>query len=324
MGKISIKKLISIVTPVFNEEENVQFYFDSINAAIKNLEDKYNFEFIITDNNSSDSTLKLFSDICKKDHRLKIFKLSKNYGYQKSLWTGICQSSGDAVIPIDCDLQDPPELISQFIKHWENNNKIVYGVRKSRKEKFLSTRQIVDLPMLRNFFYFIINKISDDKIPKNAGDFMLIDKVIVNHVKNIFDHNIYLRGVIFSLGYKKESIYYDRKIRQKGKTKFHFSKSLKLAIDGIVGLSALPLRIASITGIIISTITMLLSIFFILSKFMFNVTYPAGLTTIIVLILLGISLNALFLGIIGEYISRIYDQQKNRPITIIETRIENN
>jgi len=317
------KKLISIVTPVFNEEENVQFYFDGINAAIKNLEDKYNFEFIITDNNSSDSTLKLFSDICKKDNRLKIFKLSKNYGYQKSLWTGICQSSGDAAIPIDCDLQDPPELISQFIKHWENNNKIVYGIRTSRKEKFLSTRQIVDLPMLRNFFYFIINRISDDKIPKNVGDFMLIDKVIINHIKNISDHNIYLRGIIFSLGYKKESIHYDRKIRQKGKTKFYFSKSLKLAVDGIVGLSALPLRIASITGIIISTITMLLSIFFILSKFIFNITYPAGLTTIIVLILLGISLNALFLGIIGEYISRIYDQQKNRPVTIIEKRIEN-
>ncbi len=318
------KKVISIVTPVFNEEENVQFYHDGISSVIKKLENKYDFEFIITDNNSDDLTLNLFSDISKNDNRFKIYKLSKNYGYQKSLWTGICQSKGDAVIPLDCDLQDPPELIPEFIKHWENDNKIVYGVRKSRKEKFLNTRQIVDLPMLRNLFYYIINKISDDKIPKNTGDFMLIDQVIVNHIKKIFDHNIYLRGIIFSLGYKKKSINYDRKIRAKGTTKFYFAKSLKLAIDGIVGLSALPLRIASITGIIISTITMFLSIFFILSKFILNINYPAGLTTIIVLVLLGISLNALFLGIIGEYISRIYDQQKNRPITIIEKRIENN
>ena len=227
-----------------------------------------------------------------------------------------------AIILMDCDLQDPPELIKEFIKHWEDNNKIVYGIRHSRKEKFLK-QKIVDLPMFRNIFYYILNKISDDKIPKNVGDFMLIDKLIVNHIKKIFDHNIYLRGIIFSLGYKKKSINYQREKRKYGNTKFHFSKSLKLAIDGIVGLSALPLRIASIIGIIISTITMLLSIFFILSKFMFDINYPAGLTTIIVLVLFGISLNALFLGIIGEYLSRIYDQQKNRPITIIEERIDN-
>ena len=316
-------KLISIVTPVFNEEENINYYYETVTSAIMSFEKSYNFEFIITDNNSSDKTLELLREISSKDKRLKIFKLSKNYGYQKSLWTGICQSNGDAVIPMDCDLQDPPELIKEFIKHWEDKNKIVYGIRNSRKEKFLETKKIVDFPMFRNIFYYILNKISDDKIPKNVGDFMLIDKVIVNHIKKIFDHNIYLRGIIFSLGYKKKSINYHREKRKYGSTKFHFSKSLKLAIDGIVGLSALPLRIASIIGIIISTITMLLSIFFILSKFMFDINYPAGLTTIIVLVLFGISLNALFLGIIGEYLSRIYDQQKNRPVTIIEERIDN-
>ena len=316
-------KLISIVTPVFNEEENINYYYETVTSAIMSFEESYNFEFIITDNNSSDKTLELLREISSKDKRLKIFKLSKNYGYQKSLWTGICQSNGDAVIMMDCDLQDPPELIKEFIKHWEDNNKIVYGIRNSRKEKFLETKKIVDFPMFRNIFYYILNKISDDKIPKNVGDFMLIDKVIINHIKKIFDHNIYLRGIIFSLGYKKKSINYHREKRKYGSTKFHFSKSLKLAIDGIVGLSALPLRIASIIGIIISTITMLLSIFFILSKFMFDINYPAGLTTIIVLVLFGISLNALFLGIIGEYLSRIYDQQKNRPVTIIEERIDN-
>ena len=207
-------KLISIVTPVFNEEENINYYYETVTSAIVSLEKSYNFEFIITDNNSSDKTLELLRKISSKDKRLKIFKLSKNYGYQKSLWTGICQSNGDAVIPMDCDLQDPPELIKEFIKHWEDKNKIVYGIRDSRKEKFLETKKVVDFPMFRNIFYYILNKISDDKIPKNVGDFMLIDKVIVNHIKEISDHNIYLRGIIFSLGYKKKSINYHREKRK--------------------------------------------------------------------------------------------------------------
>ncbi len=145
-------KLISIVTPVFNEEDNINYYYETITSSIMSFEKSYDFEFIITDNNSSDKTLELLREISSKDKRLKIYKLSKNFGYQKSLWTGICQSNGDAVIPIDCDLQDPPELIKEFIKHWEDNNKIVYGIRQSRKEKFLETKKIVDFPMFRNIF----------------------------------------------------------------------------------------------------------------------------------------------------------------------------
>ncbi len=315
------KKLISIVTPVFNEEETINYYFDEIFNQIEKLKDDFDFEIIITDNNSSDNTFDIIKNKAKDNINIRAFKLSKNYGYQKSLWTAICQSKGDAVIPIDCDLQDPPELINRFIKYWINDYKIVYGVRTSRKESFADTKKIVDLPMMRNIFYWLLNKISEDKIPRNVGDFMLLDKIIVDKIKTIYDQNIYLRGVIFSLGFSRKSVNYERNARKHGNTKFYFAKSLKLAVDGIVGLSSLPLRIASIFGIIIASLTLILSIFFILSKFMFDINYPAGLTTIIVLVLFGISLNALFLGVIGEYLSRIYDQQKNRPITIIEERV---
>ena len=317
------KKLISIITPVYNEEESLENYFQKITEALKKHNEKYTFEIIITDNCSTDNTFSILKNFSKIDKRFKIFKLSKNFGYQKSLWTAYCQANGDAVIPFDCDLQDPPHILENFFTLWENGNDIVYGVRTSRQEKFFSTRKIVDLPFLRNFFYYILNKISDDNIPRNSGDFMLVDKKIVSYLKKIHDHNIYLRGVIFSLGFKKAPVEYEREKRIFGKTKFNFGKSLKLALDGIIGSSGIPLRIASLTGIVISIFTMSLSIFFILSKFMFNINYPAGLTTIIVLVLLGISLNALFLGIIGEYLSRIYDQQKNRPVTIIEERIDN-
>ena len=318
------RKLISIITPVYNEEDSLENYFNVITNEISKYSSTYDFEIIITDNSSTDNTFTILKNFSSKDKRFKIYKLSKNFGYQKSLWTAYCQSSGDAVIPFDCDLQDPPYMLKNFFELWENGHDIVYGVRTSRKEKFLTTKKIVDLPLLRNIFYYILNKISDDNIPKNAGDFMLVDKKIVSYLKNIHDHNIYLRGVIFSLGFKKTHINYIRDERVFGKTKFDFGKSLKLALDGIVGSSGLPLRIASITGIIISMFTMFLSMFFILSKFMFDINYPAGLTTIIVLVLFGISLNALFLGIIGEYLSRIYDQQKNRPVTIIVERIDSN
>ena len=316
------KKLISIVTPVFNEEESIDHYFEKIYQETRELSENYNFEIIFTDNSSTDNTFKRIKQEAKNNKNIRAYKLSKNFGYQKSLWTAICQSKGEAVIPIDCDLQDPPHLIKSFIDIWnEGEYKIVCGKRTSRQEKFYKTKKIVDIPMMRSFFYFILNRISEDKIPRDVGDFMLLDKVIVEKIKNIKDQNIYLRGVIFSLGFKQKFIEYERGERKYGNTKFYFGKSLKLAIDGIVGLSSLPLRIASILGIIVATLTLLLSIFFILSKFMFNINYPAGLTTIIVLVLFGISLNALFLGIIGEYLSRIYDQQKNRPITIIEEKV---
>lgn len=315
------KKLISIVTPVYNEEATINYYFDQIFNQIEKLKDDFDFEIVITDNNSTDRTFDIIKNKARDNINIRAYKLSKNYGYQKSLWTAICQSKGDAVIPIDCDLQDPPELFETFIKYWISDYKIVYGVRTSRKESFSKTKKIVDLPLMRNIFYWLLNKISEDKIPRNVGDFMLLDRIIVDKIKKIYDQNIYLRGVIFSLGFNKKSVNYERNARKYGDTKFYFSKSLKLAVDGIVGLSSLPLRIASFFGIIIASLTLILSIFFILSKFMFDINYPAGLTTIIVLVLFGISLNALFLGVIGEYLSRIYDQQKNRPITIIEDRI---
>jgi len=316
------KKLISIITPMFNEEENVSHYFKSMKEIANSLSSKYNFEFVVTDNASTDATYKILQRISQEDGRFRIFSLSRNYGYQKSLWTGYCQSKGEASISIDCDLQDPPELFSEFLDEWENGNQIVYGIRESREESFLKSKQITDIPYLRDFFYYLLNKISINDMPKNAGDFMLIDKKITKILKKIEDHNIYIRGTIFSLGFNKKGIPYNRKARKFGKTKFKFSSSLKLALDGIVSMSALPLKIASVFGIIVALTTTILSGFFIVSKFFFDINMPAGLTTIIVLILFGISLNALFLGIIGEYIARIYDQRSNRPITIIKKSTE--
>lgn len=320
----SNKKLISIVTPVFNEQENINYYYERITKAVERLQEKYDFEFVITDNCSTDNSLVLLQEIAKKDARFRIFKLSRNYGYQKSIWTGYCQALGDAAIEFDCDLQDPPELLTQFIKKWEEGYKIIYGIRNKRAENFLKTKQVVDFPFVRKIFYKLINAISDIEMPENAGDFIFMDKVVLQLIQNISDHNIYLRGTIFSLGFKRTGIEYKREARKFGTTKFHFFKSLKLAFDGIISQSVMPLKIATVFGLVIAFLTMLLSVAYLMSKLVFNIDLPDGFTTTIVLVLFGISMNGLFLGIIGEYVARIYDQQKNRPITVIEEKTNSN
>lgn len=305
------RKLISIVTPVYNEEEGIYSYYVQITKQIDALSDKYDFEIIITDNCSTDRTYSILEELAKKDSRLKIFKFSKNFGYQKSIWTAYSKAKGDAAIEFDCDLQDPPELLPDFLEKWELGYKIVYGIRKQRKEGFLIT-------FLRKSFYRLINKISDNDLPVDVGDFLLIDKRILQNLKEVNDYDMYLRGIIFSFGYSKIGIPYNRNERLSGKSKFPFKVCFKLAIDAIVSQSILPLRIATYVGLFVAFCAAILSSFYIFAKLFFNIYMPAGFTTITVLILFSTSINAIFLGIIGEYLARIYMQGKKRPITIIE------
>jgi dolichol-phosphate mannosyltransferase len=306
-----MKKLLSIVTPVYNEEENAETYYNRIIAVIDKLSDKYDFEIIITDNCSKDKTFEVFSEIAKKDNRIKIYKFSRNFGYQRSIWTGYTKANGDVAIEFDCDLQDPPELLPQFLEKWENGAKIVYGIRKKRKEGVFIT-------FLRKVFYRFINLISEHELPLDAGDFMLIDRCILNHLKDVKDTNLYLRGTIFSYGYKREGIEYDRQERVKGNSKFPLRKMVSLALDGIISQSTLPLKVASYTGFAVAVLTLVLSFYFILAKSVFGFDYPRGFTTTLVVILFSVSLNSIFLGIIGEYIARIYIDIKKRPMSIIE------
>jgi len=309
-----MKKLVSIITPMYNEEENIVRYFKEMNKAIKKLEDKYNFEFIITDNCSTDNTYKLLEEKAKKDKRIKVYTFSKNYGYQRSIWTGYSKSKGDVTIEYDADLQDPPVLLEKFLKEWENGNKIVYGIRTHRQESKIFTK-------LRTLFYFILQKISSNNLPLNAGDFLMLDRQVIDNLVNIKDQNPYLRGTIFSFGFKRKGIEYKRNSRQAGKSKFPFYKCLNLAIDAIISQSVFPLRIATYIGLTVTCITIFLSGFYIFAKFFTDINMPTGFTTTAVLILFSISINALFLGIIGEYLARIYKQVKPEPITIIEKEI---
>jgi dolichol-phosphate mannosyltransferase len=309
------RKLVSIITPVFNEEENLDYYYREMKKATDALADRYDFEFVFTDNASTDSTFERLSAMAAQDRRIRVFSFSKNFGYQKSIATGYAKAKGVCAIEYDCDLQDPPEMLGQFLGEWEKGYQIVYGVRVTRKEGRVVT-------LLRKLFYRVINAVSEHNLPTDAGDFMLIDRVILDLLARNTDQTPYLRGTIFSFGFKRKGLPYDRRARVHGTTKFPFRKMFALAMDGIISQSIIPLRIASYTAIIVAFLAVMLSLYYIISKMFFSIDLPTGLTTTIALILFSLSLNAFFLGIIGEYLMRIYAQVRNRPVTIIAKSID--
>lgn len=305
------KKLISLIIPVFNEQENIHFFYESVLKSLNVLEGKYSFEFIFTDNHSEDLTFDLLKELGSKDGRIRVFRFSKNFGYQKSIFSGYLRAKGDALIQLDCDLQDPPGLIPEFLKHWEDGAAVVYGIRRSRKEGLLinATRQI---------FYRIANYLSDDELPVDVGDFRLVDRRVVDVLREFDDQQPYLRGAVAAMGFRQVGIPYDRGERVRGRTHFRLRDLFNLAIDGILNHSIIPLRLSSYFGILLSVITIFTIIIYAAARVYFGIDWPRGFTTLAVLTLFGISVNALFLGIIGEYLGRIYQQVKKRPLVVVE------
>ena len=310
----SNKKLISIVIPVYNEEVNVGRMYNATTTIMNHLDAKYDYEIIFTDNHSTDKTFDILSDLSQKDPKVKCLRLSRNFGYQKSILTGYLHAKGDVAIQIDCDLQDPPELIPLFLEKWGDGFQVVYGIRKSRQEGWF-------INCVRKIFYRMINLLSEDVLPKDAGDFRLIDRKIIDVLKNSEDANPFLRGMIATIGFKQIGIPYDRNLRTKGKSKFKTKDLVGLALDGILNHSIIPLRLATFVGLSVSMVTLILAIIYFMGKLIYGPTWSSGFATTTIFILLSLSLNALFLGVIGEYIGRIYKQLKRRPVTIIEEKL---
>ncbi len=307
-------KLITITVPVLNEEENIFSFYQRVCGVIDPLSDRYRFELLFTDNHSTDGTFQKLAELAKADDRIRVLRFSRNWGFQRSVYTGLVNACGHAAIQIDCDLQDPPEMIPRFIAKWEQGYQNVFGIRHSRQESRLKSG-------VRRLFYRLIDTLSEDRLPHNAGDFRLVDRKILEALKQFNDYQPYLRGEIAAMGFRQVGIEYERPDRQRGKSKFNWREMTKLAVDGILNHSIVPLRIATFFGLIISVLTFLGTIGYLAGKLFFGADWPAGFATMTILILLAISLNALFLGIIGEYLGRIYQQVKKRPLVIVEQEI---
>jgi polyisoprenyl-phosphate glycosyltransferase len=308
-------KLISFVIPVFNEEETINNCYDVLISFAKRHSTRYNFEFIFTDNHSSDKTYELLTSITQHDSRFAIFRFSRNFGYQNSIQFGIKQTQGDAVVQFDSDLQDPIELVERFIELWENGFQVVYGIRKSRKEGVFITSA-------RRLYYRILNSLSEYDIPVDAGDFRLCDKVIVNQLKNYEDYDPYIRGFIAYLGYKSIGVPYKRMKREHGKSKFKFFDLLALALRGLVNGTLLPLRLLSVFGLFLSLGCMFWGFSIVFSKVFFSADWPSGFATLALLLISSIGLNSLFFGVIGEYIANIQRHSQKRPTVALQAIVD--
>jgi len=308
------KKKISIIVPVFNEEGNIENIIHRIGLVFK-IMNNYDYEIIFTDNRSTDQTFSLIEAFSEKFDHIKAVRFSRNFGYQKSIYSGYLLASGNAVIQIDGDLQDPPELIPDLIHLWEKGNKIVYGIRKKRKEGYLIT-------FLRKLFYRFINWLSEDELPLDAGDFRLVDREVVEKtMKYSKSSSPYIRGQLAIAGFHQIGYEYERNAREFGESKFNLRKLVLLAFDGIINHSIKPLRMASFFALILSIFLILATLLYIIGKLIFGSIWPSGFATTTVLILLGILFNALFLGILGEYIGRMFLEIKKGPFVVVEDSI---
>lgn len=308
--------LISIVLPAYNEELNIRPLFERLQPILAQLSDRFRFEFVVTDNHSTDRTFAVLQEVAAGDPRVRVFRFSRNFGFQRSILTGYMQCRGDAAIQLDVDLQDPPELISVFLDKWQAGADVVYGIRMERSEGRVIT-------FARSLFYRLIDLLSEDKLPVDAGDFRLISRRVIDIVCAYRDANPYLRGTIATLGFEQVGVPYARSARKFGESKFPFSKLLSLALDGILNHSTVPLRFATYFGLVTSVLTVVLMLFYAFGRLVLGAQWPAGFTTLAALILLSISINAMLLGIIGEYLGRMYRQVRETPVTIIESVIDN-
>lgn len=308
-----VATLVSVLIPAFNEEENVERAYTAVTRTFERLPD-YALEIIFTDNHSSDRTFEILRGIAKQDERVKVIRFSRNFGYQRSLLCAYKAARGDCSIQIDCDLQDPPELIPKMLQLWRMDHQVVYGVRRTLQDSFV-------VASVRRAFYRFIASISEDELPIDAGEYRLCDRAILDELAKVNDRYPYLRGLISSMGFSQIGFEYDREDRVAGSSKFPLRSMVSLAMDGILNHSLLPLRLASYAGLFVGLLSFLLVFGYIVGRVLFGQQWPAGFATTTVLLLMSISLNAIFLGIIGEYLGRLFMQTRANADPIVETRL---
>ncbi len=307
-------KKISVVIPMYYEEEVADKCYEKMTEVLSNI-DNYDYEIICINDGSKDRTLEILERIASQDKKVKVISFSRNFGHQCAVTAGLKEVTGDVVVIIDADLQDPPELIPEMLKCWEAGNEVVYGKRKTRagESKFKL--------MTAKMFYKTLNALSDVEIPKDTGDFRLVDRKIVDQLNQLPEHNKFLRGLWGWLGYKQFAFEYERKERYAGKTKYPLKKMIKLAQDGIIGFSTKPLKVVGILGMISIVISLCVLIYSLIA-YIFNFNNLAnGWTSIMVAITFFAGVQLLSLWIISEYIGRIYDETKNRPQYIIDKKL---
>lgn len=303
------KKTISYIFPIYNEEDNIDLLYKTIDRLLKK-HTKYHYEIIFINDGSRDKSINKLIAIQQQDPRVKVIDFARNFGHQIAVTAGLDYASGDAVIIMDSDMQDPPAVSFELIKKWEEGYEVVYAQRRSRKDTFFKK-------LTANMFYHTLQKLADIDIPRNTGDFRLIDRVVVDEMKKFKEHNRFLRGMVSFIGFKQIGVQFDRDERHAGVTGYPLKKMLKFAADGILSFSSAPLQFISNVGYAVALLSFLGVLYAIFMKIFFPQITIEGWTFIVIAILFIGGVQMIMLGVLGSYIGRIYTESQDRPLYIV-------
>ncbi|NJK70744.1 glycosyltransferase [Candidatus Gracilibacteria bacterium] len=304
-----MKKTITFIFPMYNEAQNIAPLWKELQSIQKKISN-YKAEFIFVNDFSKDNTLKLLQSLAKKEPTIKVLSFSRNYGHQLAVTAGQDLATGDAVVIMDSDLQDPPEVSLDLIQKWEEGYDVVYAKRRKYKTNFIKEKSAW-------LFYRILCKISSVNIPVDTGDFRLLSKRVNDEMKKYKENSRFLRGISSLVGFKQTAVLFDRKDRLNGNTGYTFLKSLKLAIDGITGFSVAPIRLISLLGAVFAFLSFVIGFSYVIISILTGANISGWASTITAIYFLG-GIQLLMLGILGEYIGRIFIESLNRPLYTID------
>ncbi len=299
---------LSIVVAAYNEEEVLDLFFARLEEVLGGIGESY--EIICVNDGSRDRTAEILAAARARDPRIKFINLARNFGKELAMTAGLDHANGRAVVPLDADLQDPPELIADFVRLWREGYDVVYAVRNARNTDSWMKRRSAAA------FYSVINWLSDVDIPANAGDFRLMDRKVVDALKQVRERNRFMKGLFSWVGFRQTSVSYERPPRAAGKTKFNYWKLWNFALDGITGYSTVPLRIAGYFGLLFALVAMLYGFYLLIRTIVLGTDVPGYASTMVAVIFMG-GMQLVVLGIIGEYLGRLYSEAKQRPLYIV-------
>lgn len=301
--------LLSLVVPVFNEEESIDIFLKAVTPVLEQA--GLRFEVVFVNDGSRDDTFARLLDCSARDRRIKVVNLSRNFGKEAALTAGIEHAAGDVLIPIDIDLQDPPDLIAPFVARWREGYDIVYGVRSARRTDTAAKR------LSAGWFYWAFNSMSPVPIPPNVGDFRLVDRRAVEVLRQLPERNRFMKGLFAWVGFNAVGVPYERPSRAAGSSKFNWWRLWNFALDGVVGFSTVPLRASFYGGLVIAGIAVLYALFIITRVLLFGIDTPGYASLLIAVLGMG-AIQLVSIGIVGEYLGRLFHEVKGRPIYVVE------
>jgi glycosyltransferase involved in cell wall biosynthesis len=312
----TVRKLISIVTPCYNEQDNVSDCYEAVRRVFERQLPDCDFEHIFCDNASTDATPEVLRQLAARDRRVKVIYNARNFGPFCSTFNGLLSTCGDAVVVLlAADLQDPPEVIPEFVRRWETGYQIVYGVRKVREEGLL-------LRSVRKLYYRTVSKFAHIDIPPDVGEFQLVDRAIVEALRKFDDYYPYIRGMIASCGFRAVGVEYVWKARKKGFSKNRLYHLIDQGLNGLISFTRVPMRLCLMLGFALSGLSILYALFsLVVHLFLAGFTAPPGVPTLIVAVFLFSGVQLFFFGILGEYIAAIHSQVRHRPLVIERGRL---